>query len=220
MKDIIVGFVPRIKIINNKQTYFVSDNYLKYFNEHNIKTLIINLDNIYDDLKKCDCIISTGGVDLNPKTYNEELTYSINFNDDLDNADKIVINYCKDFNIPYLGVCRGMQALNVFCGGTLYQDMIKQNHGEKLLNDNSHKVCKVNDFGLARVLDDEFIVNHYHHQGIKDLAYDFTILYEWDNNIEAIEHNTKPLIGVQWHPERDNYTDPSKIYEYLLSKIK
>lgn len=220
MNKCTIGFVSRLKSVDGITSFCVDDTYLKFFKEKNLSCVNITPDNIDEILPTCSCIISTGGVDINPINYNEELTYSQRVNDFLDLLDKKVVLYCKENHIPYLGICRGMQALNVFLGGTLYQDIIKQSSGEHLLTPNTHNVTKINSFGLSELLPNEFKVNHYHHQGLKDIANDFVILYENNNQVEAIEHKTLPLIGVQWHPEKDDLVESNIIFNYLLSKIK
>ena len=85
-----------------------------------------------------------------------------------------------------------MQAINVFLGGTLFQDI--KNHKDRF------HVVK----GLDPLFEDEFMVNTYHHQAIKELAKGLKIIaiHEEDDIIEAIKHEFLPIIAIQWHPEQ------------------
>ena len=117
---------------------------------------------------------------------------------------------------PILGICRGIQVLNVFFGGDLVQDI--PNH-----NNNSHIIKLMPDSFLNKTYGNEITVNSYHHQAIGKLAYGFSALaYSKDGVIEAIMHDKLPILGIQWHPERmikglcmDTKTDQTEIFNWL-----
>ena len=107
-----------------------------------------------------------------------------------------------DKNRPVFGVCRGMQLINLFFGGSIER---------KLSDDNSHvNTCHkvrlksdVFDLGWG----DSFETNSYHNQGIRmaNMAEELeSFAFSEDGVIEGIYHPVKPIIAVQWHPERDN----------------
>src|SRR5690625_82490 len=112
---------------------------------------------------------------------------------------------------PILGICRGLQILNVALGGTLYQDIYAQ-HEDKLLkhgqdapsNYGTHLINIVKDSKLYQLVQqDQIRVNSYHHQAIKDVGSGLHVSSRAsDDIIESIEGKTHPFaIGVQWHPE-------------------
>ena len=117
--------------------------------------------------------------------------------------------------IPILGICKGMQILNVAFGGTLYQDLKYaglDSDSHRQLDNNKHDYYKhtINvekNSELSKMFPNKEIlnVNSYHHQAIKDLAKGFIIDAKSDDGIiEAIHWDDKKqwIFGVQWHPER------------------
>ncbi|HQC74969.1 MAG TPA: gamma-glutamyl-gamma-aminobutyrate hydrolase family protein, partial [Bacilli bacterium] len=114
----------------------------------------------------------------------------------LDEVDRLVVEYAKKHQLPVLGICRGHQAINVFLGGSLHQD-VGNNH--RNIKDN-HKVTTQKNQLLP--FEDEILVNSYHHQTVKTLAPKLkAIAYHLDGTIEAFIHEELPIIGIQWHPE-------------------
>lgn len=120
---------------------------------------------------------------------------------------------------PILGICRGIQLINVFFGGDLIQDI--PNH-----NTQKHAIKIMPDNFLSLKYGNEITVNSYHHQAIGRLARGFSaIAYSKDGVIEAIIHNNLPILGIQWHPERminglcmDTDEDQTDIFNWLYQK--
>lgn len=156
-----------------------------------------------------DGVMFTGGSDINPvhygeKPYKEGLSY-------IDERDEMEIAICKSFyelKKPMLGVCRGIQTINVALGGTLVQDiptMVELSaHKQSLFPDKSaHYVRSTEGSAMRKLFGEEFIVNTHHHQSVRDCAPGFRVTAVTDEGvIEAIEHESLPIIGTQWHPER------------------
>lgn len=122
---------------------------------------------------------------------------------------------------PILGICRGIQVLNVFFGGDLIQDI--PSHKSQ-----THTVKLMPDSFLNSVYGNEITVNSYHHQAIGRLACGLSaIAYSSDGVIEAVIHNSLPILGIQWHPERmvrglcmDTETDQTDIFNWLCQKTR
>lgn len=164
----------------------------------------------------CDALIVTGGDDVNPALYNEkcniEITESSINNDKLDYA---LIDAFIKANKPILGICRGIQVLNVFFGGSLYQDI--PNHRFNTDNERHNVIITKNSFlDKSHSNNHGFLsVNSFHHQAIKDIAKGFSaVAISEDGYIEAIENNN--ILGVQWHPERlvDN-----EFFDYFIDFV-
>lgn len=158
-------------------------------------------------LEGFDALILTGGNDISPILYGEEITYSKDCDEKLDRFHMGLITSARKKGIPILGVCRGFQLLNVALGGTLYQDLEKErdssiNHKQlDLPLSVAHNVELMEGTYIYSALKEKTIgVNSLHHQGIKDLGFGLTAAaYSPDGLVEAIEG--QGVYGVQWHPE-------------------
>ena len=109
-----------------------------------------------------------------------------------------------DAGKPVLGICRGHQLINVFFGGTLYQHLpeaeLHKSHDGK---DSVHSIKTVSNSVLAKLYGESFVTNSSHHQAVKKLGEGIRATAYWNEQyVEAIEHISYPVLGVQWHPER------------------
>ncbi|ABR48003.1 peptidase C26 [Alkaliphilus metalliredigens QYMF] len=161
-----------------------------------------------------DGIIFTGGTDITPLTYNEMPKEGLGRVDSKrDEFEILLVKWVlSNTDIPILGVCRGMQILNVVDGGSLHQDLLVEkitlsNHwlsGIIPSDEHGHSVYITKKSRLYDVYKKEKImVNSIHHQGIKNIGKSFegTTVAE-DDIIEAIEmKGERFVVGVQWHPE-------------------
>ena len=154
-----------------------------------------------------DALVVTGGNDIDPILYGEEVTYSKEYDERVDRFHMGLITAARKKGIPILGICRGLQLLNVALGGTLYQDIGKEredsiNHQiiERPL-EIVHNVELTEGTYLYYALKEKHLgVNSLHHQGIKELGFGLkAAAYAPDGLIEAIEG--QGVYGVQWHPE-------------------
>ena len=117
---------------------------------------------------------------------------------------------------PILGICRGLQLINVAFGGTLRPHI--DGH-----EDAPHRVDLEAGTRLAALCGDRLLVNSYHHQAVWGLAYHFKASARArDGVIEGLEHEELPILGVQWHPERmlrglcaDTADDMSALFRWL-----
>ncbi len=159
-------------------------------------------------MKEMDGLIITGGVDIHPSLYNEEITYAKDCNIEDDLNDLRLIKICLELNKPILGICRGLQIINVYFKGTLYQDLNKEGLTETIHDQelNKNGFIYTADFKDGSVMHDifqnQYHINSFHHQAIKKLGngLDVTGISE-DNVIEAVELKNK-ILAVQWHPEQ------------------
>ena len=162
-----------------------------------------------------DGLLLSGGSDLDPGYYGEkpvpELGVTIPERDAFEMA---LLGHALKRKIPILGICRGMQVLNVALGGTLYQDLPSQMDHMVLLGHRqetpkwqpTHEVEVDGGSKVAEIMGaDELKVNSYHHQAIKELASGLVaVAHAPDGVIEAVEAgdlSKRWVIGVQWHAE-------------------
>ena len=200
-----LGMSVRIK----EDSYFIKERYLKYFSDYEI--VFINPYSNMRAYEECVGFVVIGGADLNPSLYNEENYASTDICDEMDQLDFKIIDYAVKSNKPLFGICRGLQAINVFFKGSLKQHIF--NH-----NDGYHKIVLVEDY-LDFPNSDE--VNTLHHQSIKKLGDNLKPLYySLDGEVECLIHETLPIIASQFHPEMNGESSFSQLLlEYFKSLI-
>lgn len=165
--------------------------------------------NAYFDL--CDGFILSGGEDLDPAFFGEEHHPKLGFvYHDRDAAEFYLTQLLLEHKKPFLAICRGIQVLNVVCGGSLYQDIPSQlttahPHSQLTHRSNTfHPVMISENSKLYQIFQKTNLdVNSLHHQSVKALGKDLeTVAVAADGIIEAVEVQNHPFgIGVQWHPE-------------------
>lgn len=197
-----IGITTRIIYEDNIKKQFVNEAYIEYVKLAGFTPIILpmltNIDNILD---LCDAFLITGGDDLHSKWYNEPLSPKAGTTHlEMDEVDKYVIEYAAKNKKPMIGICRGLQAINVFMGGSLIQHIEDDSHKKQ---DGDVEFNPVHNGSIFdRCYHEHSKINTYHHQCIKDLAPNFEICGYSNGCIEAIKHNELPIIAVQWHPER------------------
>jgi putative glutamine amidotransferase len=178
-----------------------------------------------EDIYRCDGFILTGGIDIHPSFYEGILEYDNKPNVFLQSRDKFeekIYQYSQENNKPLLGICRGLQLVNVLQGGKLIQDLnagANKIHRREADTDKQHKIRIQKDTLLYNVTNcDVGNVNSAHHQVIdpmgmgKNLA--VNAFADTDEKIiEGIEFENKEnkafMLCVQWHPERmENQENP------------
>jgi putative glutamine amidotransferase len=162
---------------------------------------------------RLDGLLLTGGVDMAPAQYmNEQPVPALGeICPERDWMEAILFDEMQKQRKPVLGICRGMQAINVLMGGTLYQDLPSQKQGDLIQHDQRaphwypmHHVTIAPGTHLHRIFGEERIgVNTFHHQAVKEAAPGLIVSAVADDGVvEAIERPDGPyLVGVQWHPE-------------------
>ena len=173
---------------------------------------------IADYVDALDGLVLQGGADLSPLTYGETPLKPEWSGDRI--RDMYEIDLLHEFvsaGKPVLGICRGLQLINVAFGGTLFQDISSQ-HGDELEHRDSdafdkyyHSIAFVAGSGLAGLYPTvgSARVNSIHHQAVKDLGKDLVVeaLSVPDDIVEAIRRRGPGyVVGLQWHPE---FHDPS-----------
>lgn len=193
--------------------YYLDNSFRKIFDELNILLIpVISEKNLDEVVNICDGLIVTGSAnDVHPKYYGEEPTKEYKF--DEYGLVKNIVELFYNANKPILGICAGIQEINVIFGGTLYQQIPNHN-----LRDNSkHNIKLTENTFLYEVYEKKNIkVNSYHRQAIKDLAPEFKITaISEDGIIEGIEKEN--IIAVQWHPE---VLEDIKLFSMFIDKME
>jgi putative glutamine amidotransferase len=177
-----------------------------------ILPLALGLETLRAIFDRLDGLFMAGGGDLDPACYTTGAHPKTEGVDPLrDETELTLTRWALEENKPLLGVCRGVQTLNVAAGGTLIQDVGElwpnairhQYFPEKPRSYVAHDITTVDGTWLADVLGTTAHVNSFHHQAVDKIANGFrAAAYAPDGVIEAIEHEgTAFAVGVQWHPE-------------------
>lgn len=187
-------------------------------------------DDIFELVNQVDGLLLMGGDDIDPLLYNENPIRQLGMiMRDVDDFYLKCIECADVLKKPTLGVCRGLQMLNVAYGGNLYQDLPSQKKNVMKHDQNTLKYYPTHSIhiekgnALYELFGETLMVNSYHHQAIKDIAKDFQVIATaQDGVIEAIEKTANTyMLGVQWHPEmmlsQDN-PDMLKLMKYFISK--
>lgn len=161
-------------------------------------------------LSLCDGLLFPGGDDADPVFYGEDPSVFLgNINREMDAFWIMAENMAEKKAMPVLGICRGMQMVNVARGGSLYQD-ISMMEGKHLLHAQKqnrdypmHKVRIQPGSALEGLLGTgEIYTNTLHHQCVKQLGKDLTVTaWAGDGVAEAMESGDRRILLVQWHPE-------------------
>lgn len=166
--------------------------------------------------ERIDGLLLAGGSDIAPARYGEPVRAQCGAIDpERDAVELELVRLVRDARKPVFGICRGMQLLNVACGGTLYQDIpsqvpaalkhdytARQGHTDR--TDSPHDVTVKPGTKLSAILGSTLhAVNSIHHQAVKDLGRDLiTSAFAPDGIVEGIETpGPEFVLGVQWHPE-------------------
>ena len=145
-----------------------------------------------------DGMILPGGGDIDPARYGQANTASKNIDNALDDRQISAVKQCDQNGKPVLGICKGMQLINVVYGGTLNQDM--RNHMGVW-----HATNVIANGWFSSIYLGAVNTLSFHHQSIQNVATGFQIdMKAKDGTIEAISNDAKHIYGVQFHPEQMN----------------
>lgn len=193
----------------------VGYNYTRAFERAGMVPVVIPLMNDSTMLSKAvemvDIVFLAGGEDMDPAYFHAMPSPKLGkVNHARDTLEMKVLEEAVAQRKPIVGICRGLQVINVYFGGTLYQDLPSE-YGNPLLshkegkrkNELVHPIKMVPDSYLARALGTDSVgVNSNHHQAIKDVAEGFRVTATSpDGVVEAIEHSEYPCVAFQFHPE-------------------
>lgn len=184
------------------------------------------IDRIFPTL---DGIIFAGGPDVHPRYFGQEIDpYCGEINEERDILELYLMEKTMQADLPALGVCRGMQLINIALGGTLHQDVVhhlnivhRQPEGTRYYHD---VIFEGESILRSLVPSTRYPVNSFHHQAVDRLADGLiATAYNPDGLIEAYERPaSRFLMGVQWHPEVSYFEDSfsRKIFSAFLDACR
>lgn len=229
MKKMVIG-------ISEGSKYQNYENWIKEAPGVEIIKLSYHLNNI-NEIEKCDGIILTGGGDINPRLYHQPgfLAYTDpnDIDEKRDEFEWKIMQHTEDNQKPLLGICRGLQFVNVYFGGVLLPDIPsfgKFNHATfKEGNDREHFVDIDPNSLLYKIVGEERgRINSAHHQSVDIPGFGLVVnALSPDGIIEGMErrepHGKGYLMLVQWHPERMANSESNfvkKIKESFLDAVR
>lgn len=202
------------------------DNYIKWFAGDDV--MIEKLEVGSNAYKDCSGILLSGGIDIDPDEYDGSKEYDNppkdGWNAARDKYEQEVYHFAKVNKVPILGICRGLQLVNVAEGGTLIQDLEGKNAvHRKEEDDKVHNVTIDSRTLLGDVTGSmSGSVNSAHHQAVDPQSIGRALMVNAvskDDVIEGLEFKDKTnkgfMIAVQWHPERMNNKETSPLSQSI-----
>jgi putative glutamine amidotransferase len=151
--------------------------------------------------ERMDGLLLSGGGDIHPRFYGRNLNGQFaSVDEQRDERERDLLRSFCEKRKPVFGICRGIQVVDVFFGGTLFRELGTAHLHESTI----HSVVTSENGGLREMLGERLSVNSYHHQAIRTLGRGLvvTAVSDADGVIEGIEHDSLPVSAVQWHAER------------------
>ncbi|NLL77545.1 MAG: gamma-glutamyl-gamma-aminobutyrate hydrolase family protein [Clostridiales bacterium] len=176
-------------------------------------------------LSDFDALLLPGGGDITPAFFGQKNQGSKNMDTELDIIQLQALDFFVKREYPVFGICKGIQVINVYFNGTIIQDLKQAEHHAWNNGDRIHSSVSLPGTPLFSLYGRHFNVNSAHHQGIGKVGYSLSVIQTADDNVvEGIIHDTLPIIGVQWHPERlfdtsvpRDTVDGRPLFSYFLS---
>ena len=228
---------PSRTVFGKKSLNYLENDMARYIGQKGIMPVLIpDLEGeiLTDLLAEMDGFIFQGGNDLAPQSYGEEPILEGRWKGDAyrDQYELRILDYAVQAGKPVFGICRGLQLMNVYFGGTLYQDIATQKenairHRDAALYDELlHPIAFTEGKFLDRLYagNSPLVVNTVHHQAIKDLGKNLEVwaVCPEDGIIEAIGYTGAEegkVMAVQWHPEFSNALSEQLIDKHRLLDV-
>lgn len=158
-------------------------------------------------LPDMDALLLPGGGDITPAFFGQKNHGSRNIDIELDIIQLQALDIFYKAQKPVLGICKGMQIINVYFGGTITQHIKESPRHAWENGDKLHSTSMRENSFLGKIYGKSMITNSAHHQAIDRLGRELRVIQTADDGIiEGIVHDKLPILGVQWHPERQFFS--------------
>lgn len=178
-------------------------------------------------IHSCSAILLPGGGDITPAFFGQKNAGSKNIDTELDIIQLQAMELAVREKKPILGICKGMQIINVFFGGTIVQDMqnaknhryIHPEEKRDVAGDQMHDSRIMPETFLWEIYGKNLCINSAHHQCIDKPGKNLEVAqFANDGTPEALFHKTLPIYGVQWHPER-LLPEGEKLFRFFVNLL-
>lgn len=226
-------------VFGHKSLTYMENDMVRFIASEDVMPILLPdlADNILENyLGEMDAFVFQGGVDVAPKSYNDNEIENGKWPGDFyrDQFELKILDYAIKNDKPVLGICRGFQVINTYFGGKLYQDLLHEkatdfDHRDAQKYDHINHSVKIEpDSWLYEAYQEsEIKVNSIHHQGVKTLGNNLVVeaVSKDDGIIEAFRHKDKNIWAVQWHPEfnhtlKDKIASEKPILSKFMNSIK
>ncbi len=229
----LIGLIPLFD--EGRDSYWMLPGYMTGISESGGIPIMLPLEMGDDDICQAvntfDGFLLTGGHDISPNLYNEEILPECGaICEARDHLEERLFAEARKQDKPILGICRGIQLINALLGGTLYQDICSQfvteieHHMQPPYDRPAHSISVVPGTPLYDLCGPVMHVNSYHHQAVRTLSGKLTAMaYAEDGIVEAVyDQNARFLWAVQFHPEFAYRADPDclKIFEAFVNACR
>lgn len=169
---------------------------------------------------RLDGILLSGGADVWPERYGATPTEAAESPEhERDTFELALLGAAAETRTPVLGICRGLQLINVFANGTLHQHVPE--HAKYVTPENPiHDVEIAPASTLAGLYGTSHQVNSLHHQTIDRVGDGLTVTASHDGSVEGVEHTTLPILAVQWHPEMLSTRDTDPVFGWIVDQAR
>jgi len=166
---------------------------------------------------RLDGVLLSGGADVAPDRYAAAADPHADAPEpERDEFELALLDAAVSRRMPVLGICRGLQVLNVHAGGTLHQDVPEHARYDISPDSPAHKVETAAGSVLQDLYGATISVNSLHHQTIDRLGANLVATATDADTVEGVEHTTLPIIAVQWHPEMQTTRDTDPVFTWLV----
>ena len=167
-----------------------------------------------------DGILMSGGADISPDLYGADPDPGLGAVEPIrDQFELDLLDVAYEREMPIAGICRGLQILNVSAGGSLFQDIPPHAVRNEPPTTRVHEVTIEKGSALEELYGSKAQVNSLHHQSIDRVGKEFLVTARSaDAGVEGIEHESLPIIAVQWHPEMLDTRDSDPLFKWLVNQ--
>ena len=178
-------------------------------------------------IRQFNALLLPGGADIDPALFHQPPKGAKNIDRTVDLRQLQTLDAFEKAGKPVLGICKGIQIINIYFGGTLIQHIRTAAIHQSDQGDLIHQTWTAKNSFLYEVYGSRFITNSAHHQAVGRLGRGLHIIQETTDHVpEALIHDSLPIIAVQWHPERmcmthsrSDTVDGMKLFDAFIQKL-